>query len=296
LFGDIFEGTTFVAKTTTLSPRQGNMPRQNDGIRPKEWFPRCIYLTVRTWLMGVVLNAVGLSGPGVLALLKSYVWQRLTEPFIISFMAVGETLDDRLAEWRRFLNLMGAHQEEFKAPFAIEINVSCPNVQFHSEDLVREVHAMLDIADMLDVPFIVNINLLVSPQAAAEISQHRNCDALSQANAIPFGAFPDSIPWRKIFRSEVSPLVQRGFPPGGYSGPHALPILVKWIREAASAGIEKPLIVGGGIQNLDDLELVLRSGVPFVRGVKFGILFLLRPWRARSMIHFANTWFARHRG
>src|SRR3989344_1110259 len=55
-----FDGFTFVAKTTTLSPRAGNMPMQTDGITPQEWFPACIIIEWWQRLWGVMLNAVGL--------------------------------------------------------------------------------------------------------------------------------------------------------------------------------------------------------------------------------------------
>lgn len=38
-----WSGSTFVAKTTTLEPRRGNMPLGGrSGTTPREWFPRCV--------------------------------------------------------------------------------------------------------------------------------------------------------------------------------------------------------------------------------------------------------------
>src|SRR5579863_1490269 len=82
LVGLTFWGVTFVAKTTTLKPRlnpsrgEGNMPMRLDGVTPLEKFPKCIHLTLRMWLDGIVLNAVGLSGPGIEALLATDKWQQ----------------------------------------------------------------------------------------------------------------------------------------------------------------------------------------------------------------------------
>ncbi|HYE59872.1 MAG TPA: hypothetical protein VEA18_01670, partial [Candidatus Kapabacteria bacterium] len=62
-----FSGATFVAKTTTIDPRKGNMPLKKDGITPRDLFPSCIKVYPRK---GIALNAVGLSGHGAEALLK----------------------------------------------------------------------------------------------------------------------------------------------------------------------------------------------------------------------------------
>jgi len=66
-FGLNFKGSTFVAKTTTLLPREGKMPLVKIG---KHWYPReikpaCIYVDRK---QGLALNAVSLSGPGAAAL------------------------------------------------------------------------------------------------------------------------------------------------------------------------------------------------------------------------------------
>src|SRR3990167_10121613 len=71
--GMTFKQCGFVAKTTTLQMRVGNMPLQADGITPQHMFPRCIVVSLRK---GVVLNAVGLSGPGARALLDDGRLQR----------------------------------------------------------------------------------------------------------------------------------------------------------------------------------------------------------------------------
>src|SRR4051794_20119064 len=92
-FGLRFDEATFVAKTTTVEPRAGNMPLK--GTTPREWKPRCIAVNVRE---AAVLNAVGLSGPGLEALLADGRWQARTDPFFLSFMAVEADPAERLAK------------------------------------------------------------------------------------------------------------------------------------------------------------------------------------------------------
>src|SRR5208282_391343 len=68
-FGLDYAGSTFVAKTTTLMPRMGNMPIDESG-KPVGMLPDCIVVKPAA---GVVLNAVGLSGPGILALTEAWL-------------------------------------------------------------------------------------------------------------------------------------------------------------------------------------------------------------------------------
>ncbi|MFZ2803715.1 MAG: hypothetical protein WA001_00675, partial [Patescibacteria group bacterium] len=261
-----WSNSTFVAKTTTLMPREGFMPMAEDGVTPREFVPRCII--VKPW-GGHVLNAVGLSGPGAPALVAVGKWQARIEPFVISFMAVGKERNDRMQEWLGFLSVIAGACKDFHSRFAIEINVSCPNVGLDQAELADEIEQMLDIGERLGVPLIVNVNLLFPPKLAASISRHKNCAAVSQSNSVPWGAFPERIPWKRLFGSMTSPLEKRGFAAGGYSGPYALPILLNWIRDARYAYEGKRwLIAGGGIQSPDDAEVVMRTGFPILHGIK----------------------------
>lgn len=282
-------GSTCFFKTTTFAPRMGNMPlRGDDGVTPVESVPRCIIVKP---FGGHVLNAVGLSGPGAHALLATRKWQEWPEPFFLSFMAVGPTPEERRDEWVRYTNLIAASSRSFRSKFGIAINLACPNTGHDVRELVREAGDMLRIGERLDVPLVVGINLLVSPETAAEISRHPACDAVLQANSVPWGAFPERIPWKKIFGSAESPLSRRGYGAGGYSGPYALPILVQWLHEARFAKFAKPIIAGGGIQSVEDAETVMRVGYPVMRGVGLGIVGLVRPWRLQRIIRHVNGWY-----
>ena len=108
-FGLEYAGSTFIAKTTTLAPRKGNMPLAADGITPVDTRPSCI---IAKPVQGFALNAVGLSGPGAAHLLGTKRWQLRLDPFLISFMAVGAARDDRMREAEGFVTLMRAHQRD----------------------------------------------------------------------------------------------------------------------------------------------------------------------------------------
>jgi len=83
-FGLDYSGSTLITKTTTIDPRDGNMPLQADSTQPVELRPKCI--VIKPW-DAVVLNSVGLSGPGLEWILKQNKWQKKKDPAVISFMA-----------------------------------------------------------------------------------------------------------------------------------------------------------------------------------------------------------------
>jgi hypothetical protein len=98
-----FSGMTFVAKTTTVAPRAGNMPLKADGTTPVELIPRCIVIKP---FHCVALNAVGLSGLGLEFLFYTCRWQERREPFMISYMSVATTTAERLQETREFVKFL----------------------------------------------------------------------------------------------------------------------------------------------------------------------------------------------
>lgn len=277
-FGLDFRGSTFVAKTTTLLPRKGNMA-MGSGYTPKEWFPRTIIIKPR---LGAALNAVGLSGPGADALFKQGFWQQRTEPFFLSFAAVTSSRVDRDNEMRGFVTLLQSHIDAFHAPIGLQINVSCPNTE-NNEDIMEEALHFLDIASELYIPLVVKINVLTPPAVARAIALHKACDALCVSNTIPWGSLNEHIPWKKMFGSEISPLERYGG--GGLSGAPLLPIVASWVKKAREAGIAKPIIAGGGVLQSEDVCKLTASGAD---AVFLGSIAFLRPWRVRKTIQFAK--------
>ena len=276
-FGLDFAGSTFVAKTTTFSPRAGNMPLRDD-FAPREFLPKCIY--VKPW-QGIALNAVGLSGPGALALFSTGRWQARKEPFFLSFMSVAATAGERLVELKKFVELFASCIQDFCAPVGLQINYSCPNVGMHLDGLLNEVADGLAIAGRLNIPLMPKFNLLLPPEVARDIGNHPQCDALCVSNTIPYGQMPNRIDWKKLFGS-VSPLVEFGG--GGLSGKPLLPFLLLWLMRVRRAGFTKPINAGGGILSLADA----RSALAFADSISLGSIAFLRPWRVRGIITALN--------
>jgi len=270
--------TTFVAKTTTLDAREGNMSRTEDGITPKEWKPQCIVVNP---LKGVTLNAVGLSGPGLVALVDKGQWQERKDPFWISFMSVAPTSAERAQELSTAVRILKERKKEFCALWGFQQNFSCPNVGLDVHKLLQEVRIGLTIAEELAVPLMPKFDLRILPQVARDISQHPACDAIHVSNALPWGSFPECINWKKLFGSETSPLAKYGG--GGLSGKPLLPLLLKWLAQARKM-ISKPIVAGGGILSAYDAEAVIKLGAD---AIALGTIGILRPWRMKETIRTA---------
>lgn len=301
-FGLDWAGSTFVAKTTTLEPRTGHLPLGGpSGTTPKEWRPKCVRVN---WRAGAVLNAVGLSGPGLEALLREGYWQARTEPFLLSFTSVRVEPGNRLDEARRMAEMLAFVRPLFHAPFAVQWNDSCPNVGLDPTAMVWKTRNVLSVlADRLPgVPLLPKINALVPVEAAREIAAHPACSAIVVSNTLPWGVLPDRIDWKGLF-GEVSPLAHLGG--GGLSGAPLLPIVQEWIARAVygttpddllsdpwalhrskpTDTFPAPVVAGGGVLSRRDAWSMLAVGAS---AVELGSVAILRPWRVRSIIYSLN--------
>jgi len=136
------EGATLVTKTATLESRmgpargeEGNMSLRDD-LESVEFFPDCV---VYKFFTGIILNAIGLTGPGLANLIKRGIWQKMNFPFVLSIMAVRKTHEERIIEvaWMAWM----IRQMLLKAQgiiIAVELNDSCPNTSYVVEEFERE--------------------------------------------------------------------------------------------------------------------------------------------------------------
>lgn len=273
-----FKGSTFVAKTTTLQPRKGNMELADDGLSPKRRRPDCVVVKFR---QGAALNAVGLSGPGAEALFADGRWQARAEPFFLSFMSVESSLSKRIDELNGFMRLFEKHRAEFKAPVGLQINLSCPNAGHDFNELEREGVMMLAHAASLRIPLVPKFSVVTPIETVARVARHQACDAVCVSNTIPWSQV-DAGTREAIFGSADSPLAAYGG--GGLSGKPLFPIVLDWVRRAAMRGFPKPINAGGGILSAHDAE-TLRC---YAQSIFVGSAAFLRPWRVASIIRAAR--------
>jgi dihydroorotate dehydrogenase len=274
-----FSGMTFVSKTSTYSPRVGNVSLTKH-YTLRNPFPSCIRAKP---FRGSMLNAVGLSNPGLLALLETQKWQKKTTPFWISLMSVADTPARRLEEWRRMVALIGEYKSQFSVSFGLQANLSCPNSDEDPAELIGESAEVLEILSELGVPVMPKYSIATAPiEAILELDKHPHCDGICVSNTIPFGS-PD-VDWQEAWGSKVSPIANFGG--GGLSGETLRPLVCRWIMQLRDAGFTKPINGGGGIMHAKHVEEYQRAGAS---SVFIGTVASLRPWRVRSIIERANN-------
>jgi dihydroorotate dehydrogenase (NAD+) catalytic subunit len=225
-----FPFSAFVSKTVTLAPRQGNPP-------PRLWE-----------IAGGMINSIGLPNKG----LDGYLAEDLPKlaalpvPLIVNVMGFSR---EELA------TLVAAFAERDEVA-ALELNVSCPNVE---TGLVMgadpwEVSALLDrVRPLTEKPLIVKLTPNASDVAAvAAAAESAGASALSLINTIRGMALDprSGQPWL-------------GGTTGGISGPAVRAVAlaqVRAVREAASI----PIIGMGGVQRGFDARDLMRVGADLV--------------------------------
>ena len=229
----------FVTKTITPLPREGNPPTR---IAETE--------------LGM-LNSIGLQGPGIDAFVSEHL-PRLAETTSQLWVSVGGfSVDD-------FTTCCECLDGDDRIA-AIELNLSCPNVEEAPETAAQLVAAARAATRMPLYAKLSPAQWDVAEAARAVVDA--GADGLSLVNTIRGLALDPAT---------LRPILARGA--GGYSGPALRPIALACIYACASA-VDVPIVGMGGIRTgLDALELVAvgASAValgtilfsdPFARGV-----------------------------
>ncbi len=225
-----FPFAAFVSKTVTLAPRQGNPP-------PRLWE-----------LPAGLMNSIGLPNKGLHGYLEQDLPQlaELAVPLIVNVM--GFSRDEVALLVRAF-----AEREEVAA---LELNVSCPNVE---TGLVmgadpQEVMRLLDaVRPLTDKPLIVKLTPNASDVAAVALAaQETGASAVSLINTIRGMALRPGTaqPWL-------------GGVTGGVSGPSVRAIALAQVS-AVSAAVQIPIIGMGGVASGADALALLRAGATLV--------------------------------
>jgi dihydroorotate dehydrogenase len=275
------ERVTFVAKTTTLEPRAGNMPLDGN-LQPRAKRPDCIFANFRSFRHAAMINAVGLSGPGLEALLETGKWQQRQRPFFLSFMAIGKTAMERLQETWGFASRLRRFLLEFSSSVGLQVNVSCPNVGLHHEgqEFVTEVYRMLGMLGELQIPIEVKFSVLTPISVIKQIADHPACDGVCVSNTVNWNDLPAlGIDPSEIFGCSESPLAKYGG--GGLSGGPMLAHTERSIYDLRSVGVTKPISGENGIMVPNDVDRLVSVGAT---SVGIGSVNIQRRWRVPAII------------
>ena len=225
-----FPFSAFVSKTITPEPRAGNGP------------PR-LYETPAG-----MINSIGLPNKGLEGFIAEDLPElaRLRVPLIVSVMAPSRsgfaTLVERVAE--------------HDAVAAIELNVSCPNVDsgLIVGEQPAEALALLEaLRPLTDRRLIVKLTPnCADPAAVAAAAAEGGADAISMINTLRAAALaPETLePWL-------------GAGSGGLSGPAVRPVALDQLRRVAAA-VSIPVIGMGGIETGADALAFLAAGASAV--------------------------------
>jgi dihydroorotate dehydrogenase (NAD+) catalytic subunit len=225
-----FPFAAFVSKTVTLEPRQGNPP-------PRLWETA-----------GGMINSIGLPNKGLQGYLAEDLPRlaRLPVPLIVNVM--GFSREEVAA-------LVAAFAERDEVA-ALELNVSCPNVE---TGLVmgadpQELALLLQrVQPITAKPLIVKLTPNASDIAAvARAAEQAGASALSLINTIRGMALDPRTgePWL-------------GGVTGGLSGPAIRAVALAQVRAVASA-VSIPVIGMGGVQSGSDARDLMRVGADIV--------------------------------
>lgn len=245
---DISKLGAVVTKGISLKPRAGNPP------------PRVVETA------SGMLNSIGLQNVGV----KVFVDEKL--PFL---MRAGATV---------IVNIFGEAAGDYKAlagllesepdVSAIEINISCPNVDGGGMQFGADPKAASRVVEGVRNCFLRPVIVKLTPQVAdiktmARAVAAAGADAISLINTIPAMAIDAEA--RRPLLANVA---------GGLSGPAIKPIALKLAYDAARA-VDIPVIGMGGIVTAADAVEFLLAGAS---AIQVGTANFVRPKAALEII------------
>ena len=240
-------GTTAASLRRVAQAGAGAVTTKSCSLAAREGHPAPCVLP---WPGGLI-NAVGLSNPGVEAELEELAEYRRTcaTPLFVSIFAGSAD------EFGRLARRVAAAQ-----PDLIEVNVSCPNVESEfgapfaadPEACGRVTRAVKENAGA--VPVSIKLSAQCASLARmAGTCQQNGADALTAINTVGPGMWIDVGMGRPALSNRV----------GGVSGPAILPIAVRAVYEIRKA-VDLPIIGTGGVACAEDALQMIMAGADAV--------------------------------
>ncbi len=240
-FSDLGRVGALVSKTVTLLPRPGNPP------------PR-IHETASG-----MLNSIGLENKGV----DYFVRESLPK---MRQLAAGGAVDGRHGP-RIVINIGGESIDDFvrlaerfcrEGVDALEVNLSCPNVQegkllFSTEPRLTE-QAVRAVKKVATVPVFAKLSPNVTDVVAiGKAAEQGGADGLTAINTL----IGMAVDWRAR-----RAILARGI--GGLSGPAIKPVALRMVHDLARA-IRLPILGVGGVRTADDVLEFVCAGASAVQ-------------------------------
>ncbi|MDR0855692.1 MAG: dihydroorotate dehydrogenase, partial [Christensenellaceae bacterium] len=219
-----------------------------------------------------MLNAIGLQNPGVHAVINEEL-PKLAKVYSKKVIANvgGHRKDEYVYTCAQF---NGVEQV-----FAVELNVSCPNVSSGGMTFGIDIAVLSDLIKAVKKectkPLIVklspNVTDIVSFARAAEDS---GADGLTLINTL-MGMRLDLKTGKPILANIR----------GGYSGAGIFPVAIRMVYDCANA-VKIPIIGCGGVTCADNVREMLLAGA---KAVQIGTENLINPYACRDIINALNN-------
>jgi dihydroorotate dehydrogenase (NAD+) catalytic subunit len=239
-FGSGWEGRTFadlarvgalVSKTVTLRPRPGNPP------------PRIVETPAG------MLNSIGLENRGVdYFLAETLPRMKSLGPRVVINIG-GEAIDEFVQLAERFCSA---------GIDALEVNLSCPNVQegrlyFSTEPRLTE-QAVAAVKRVATVPVFAKLSPNVTDIGViGRAAEQGGADGITAINTL----IGMAVDWRRR-----APVLGRGI--GGLSGPAIKPVALRMVYELARQ-VRIPILGVGGARSAEDVLEFLCAGAAAVQ-------------------------------
>ncbi len=221
-----------VTKTTTLSPRRGNVPQR-----------------IAETPAGM-LNSIGLQNVGISALVRDLApvyatWKAPVIASILGFTA-GEYAE------------VAARLEGVEGFAGVELNLSCPNTERGGIEFGQDPESAADVVRRVTrettLPVIAKLTPNVSnPVSIARAVVDAGADALCCGNTL-VGMAMNTDRGRPVIGATIA----------GMSGPALKPIALRVVYQVAGA-VDVPIIGCGGISTAQDAIEFLQAGASAVQ-------------------------------
>ena len=219
-----------------------------------------------------MLNAIGLQNPGIREFIKKYppIWDQWDVPAIVNVSA--ETIED-------FAD-MAAALDEVPGIAALEVNVSCPNINAGGFCFGWDADMTADVTKAVRAVTTLPLIVKLSPGALdvveiAQAAEEAGADAVSLINTL-VGMSIDTRR-RKPTIANVT---------GGLSGPAVKPVAVRMVWQVAQ-GVTIPVIGLGGITSLNDALEFFMAGAS---AIQIGTAMFVQPTIAIDLIDQLPVW------
>jgi len=249
---DLREPGAVVLKTVTLHPRRGNPP------------PRIVEVA------GGILNSIGLPNEGIDHLISATLPRMRGRCSALVVNVAGERLPEFGEIGAKLAAAHRAHPEDFQA---VELNLSCPNVESgfpfaKSPEMARECVRLVR-EQLPKLPLLAKLSPNVADVGEIALAcKEGGADALTLGNT----ALGMALDWKT-----GAPKLGAGH--GGFSGPALKPQAV-YLVHTAFRRTAMPIVAAGGIETAEDVMEFLAAGA---RAVQVGTATFKNPHVLREI-------------